>query len=62
MDFAHAHAQLRHKEETLHYLEESFRERSPWLVHVQHDPDFDFLHDEPRYRAIVVKMGLPPAY
>ncbi len=61
-DFAGAHAQLRHREETLHYLEESYRERAPWLVHMQHDPDFDFLHGEPRYRAIVAKMGLPPAW
>lgn len=62
IDFAGAHAQLRHREETLHYLEESYRERAPGMVHVQHEPDFDFLHAEPRYRAIVAKMGLPPAW
>ena len=62
LDVAHACAQLRHKEEALRYLEESYRERAPWMVLVQHDPDFDFLHDEPRYRAIVAKMGLPLAY
>ena len=60
-DFAKIHAQLRHKSETLHYLEESYRERAPWLVHVQHNPEFDFVHGEPRYRAIIAKMGLPPA-
>jgi hypothetical protein len=31
-------------------------------VFLQHDVNFDFLHSEPRYRAIVKKMGLPPAY
>ena len=62
LEFANAHARLRHREETLHWLEESYRQNSPWLVHIQHDPDFDFLHGEPRYRAIVAKMGLPPAF
>lgn len=61
-EFAEAHAKLRHKEETLHYLEESYRQNAPWMVHMQQDPDLDFLHGEPRYRAIVAKMGLPPAW
>jgi hypothetical protein len=29
---------------------------------LQSHPGFDFLHSDPRYRAIVNKMGLPPAY
>jgi len=48
--------------QTIHYLEESYRERAPQLVFLQSDPSFDFLHSDPRYRAIVNKMGLPPAY
>ena len=61
-DFADAYAELRRKDETIHYLEESYRERAPQLVFLQSDPSFDFLHSDPRYRAIVNKMGLPPAY
>jgi TolB-like protein/DNA-binding winged helix-turn-helix (wHTH) protein len=61
-DLADAYAELGRKEETIHYLEESYRERSPHLVFLQSDPSFDFLHSDPRYRAIVNKMGLPPAY
>jgi len=61
-DFADAYAELGRKEETIRYLEESYRERSPHLVFLQSDPNFDFLHSDPRYRAIVKKMGLPPAY
>jgi TolB-like protein/DNA-binding winged helix-turn-helix (wHTH) protein len=61
-NFADAYAQLGLKEETLHYLEESYRERAPHLVFLQSDPGFDFLHSDPRYRAIIKKMGLPPAY
>jgi hypothetical protein len=62
MNFAATNAQLGRKEETIRYLEESYRERSPDLVFLQSDPNFDFLHSDPRYRAIVKKMGLPPAY
>jgi TolB-like protein/DNA-binding winged helix-turn-helix (wHTH) protein len=61
-DFVDAYAELRRKEETIYYLEQSYRERSPYLVFLQSDPNFDFLHSDPRYRAIVNKMGLPPAY
>jgi TolB-like protein/DNA-binding winged helix-turn-helix (wHTH) protein len=62
MNFADTYGQLGRKEETIRYLEESYRERSPDLVLLQNEPNFDFLHSDPRYRAIVNKMGLPPAY
>src|SRR6266446_4269999 len=52
-DFADAYAELGRKEETIRYLEQSYRERSPHLVFLQSDPFFDFLHSDPRYRAIV---------
>jgi TolB-like protein/DNA-binding winged helix-turn-helix (wHTH) protein len=61
-DFADAYAELGRKEETIRYLEESYRERSPHLGFLQSDPNFDFLHSDPRYRAIIKKMGLPPNY
>ena len=60
--FAWAYAQLRRKEETLQYLEQAYEEHAPDMVRVQGFPDFDFVHPEPRYRAIIKKMGLPPAY
>jgi len=49
------------KEETLRFLEAAYQERSPWIVFVQNEPVFDFLHSDPRYRALVKKIGLPPA-
>lgn len=60
--FAFDNAMLERKEETLRALEDGFRERDPWLVFLQKEPVFDFLHAEPRYRALVAKMGMPPAY
>jgi Tfp pilus assembly protein PilF len=52
-------AQAQHREETLQLLENAYRERSPRLVFLQNEPDFDFLHADPRYKAIAHKMGLP---
>jgi TolB-like protein/DNA-binding winged helix-turn-helix (wHTH) protein len=49
------------KEETLKYLEASYRMHDPDLIFIQQEPAFDFLHSDPRYQAIVKKMNLPPA-
>jgi TolB-like protein/DNA-binding winged helix-turn-helix (wHTH) protein len=59
---AYDYARLERKEDTLRALEDCYRERSPWLPFIQKEPVFDFLHSEPRFRDIVKKMGLPPAY
>jgi len=61
-DIASAYACLGDKERTLKFLQESFREHGAWLVFIQSDPTFDFLHSDERYQAIVQKMGLPPTY
>ncbi len=62
VSFAEAYAQLGRKEETIRFLEKSYQERDPHLVFLQSHPDFDFVHAEPRYRAIVTNMGLPVAH
>jgi TolB-like protein/DNA-binding winged helix-turn-helix (wHTH) protein len=56
------YAMLERKEETVVALEHAYRERDPWLVFLQKEPVFDFLHSDERYRALVEKMGLQPAY
>jgi TolB-like protein/DNA-binding winged helix-turn-helix (wHTH) protein len=61
LELSDIYACLKRKEEALQYLEQSYQEHAPWLVRIQSNPDFDFLHSDPRYRAIVRKMGLPPA-
>ena len=53
------YAHLGQKEETLHFLEQAHAERVPWLVFIQNEPEFDFVHSDPRYGAIVRKMELP---
>jgi TolB-like protein/DNA-binding winged helix-turn-helix (wHTH) protein/Flp pilus assembly protein TadD len=54
-------AQARHREAALKALEEAYEARVPFMIFVQTEPAFDFLHGDPRYRAIVQKIGLPPA-
>jgi hypothetical protein len=59
---AREYALLGRKEETLRYLEDAYREHCVRLVWLQNEGRFDFLHSDPRYRALVTKIGLPPAY
>jgi TolB-like protein/DNA-binding winged helix-turn-helix (wHTH) protein/Tfp pilus assembly protein PilF len=62
MNLAFDYAQLGRKEDTLRSLEDAVQERSPWLVFIQKEPAFDFLHADPRFRSFVQRIGLPPAY
>ena len=61
-DLARYHAQLSEREQTLSLLDEAYRQHSPQLLWIQTDPAFDFLHNDPRYRALVQRIGLPTAY
>jgi tetratricopeptide (TPR) repeat protein len=61
LELSDIYACLKRKEEALHYLEQSHQEHAPWLVRIQSNPDYDFLHSDPRYQTIVKKMGLAPA-
>jgi TolB-like protein/DNA-binding winged helix-turn-helix (wHTH) protein len=60
--FAYDYAMLQRKDDAIAALEEDYREHDPWLVFLQKEPAFDFLHSDERYRTLVRKMGLPPAY
>jgi len=56
------YARLGRKEDTIRALQNAYQERSPWLTFLQKEPAFDFLHSDPRYRSLVQRIGLPPAY
>jgi len=58
-DIASAYAFLGDKEQTLKFLEDAYREHSPDLIFLQNEPNFDDLHSDPRYQALVKKIGLP---
>ena len=46
------------REQTLKYLEQAYREHAPDMITVQNEPLFDFLHSDPRYHALLKKIGL----
>ena len=50
------------KEHTLAELEAAYQEHAGWIVFLQKEPMFDFLHNDSRYRKIVKDMGLTPTY
>ena len=60
---ADLHGRLSERDATLALLEQGVNEGDPLLrLLAQSDPAFDFLHANPRYRALIQKMGLPPMY
>jgi tetratricopeptide (TPR) repeat protein len=58
IEYARAYAVLGDEDETMKYLEECYRTRAPWLIMVQNEPFFDFLHSDPRYQTLIRKIGL----
>ena len=45
------------KERTIEYLESAYQDRFEWLVQLKVDPPFYFLHTEPRFQALLRKLG-----
>jgi TolB-like protein/DNA-binding winged helix-turn-helix (wHTH) protein len=62
VELALLYAQLGQREKTLDLLKAGLRERNPDLFWIQCDPAYDFLHTDERYRSIIRKIGLPPAW
>ena len=61
MEFAHAYAQLGRNDEAFRSLDAAYREHATGLVEIQFSPELDGLHGDPRYRALIKKIGLVPA-
>jgi TolB-like protein/DNA-binding winged helix-turn-helix (wHTH) protein len=55
-------AELGNREKALSFLEQGFRKHDADMIWIQCDPEFDFLHSEPRFRSIIQRIGLPLAY
>ncbi len=47
------------KENVFRYLEKAYVEHDSWLTGLTVDHDFDFVHHDPRYTALLRRMGLP---
>jgi TolB-like protein/DNA-binding winged helix-turn-helix (wHTH) protein/Tfp pilus assembly protein PilF len=55
-----SYACLEDKDQTLEWLEKGYEERSSSLVLVKRDPQLDFLRSDPRFDALLKRIGLPP--
>lgn len=55
---AFVHGRLGHLDEAFNWLERAYAERSPRLVWIKVDPRFRPLSGDPRYAALVERMGL----
>jgi DNA-binding SARP family transcriptional activator len=55
-DFAYAYASVRDTTETLRWFDSMLVHRDPALQAVPLDPEFDFLRDDPRYKAWEAKL------
>lgn len=47
------------KDSALNWLERAYAQRDPNMTDIKIDPEFGALHAEPRFKAILKKMGLP---
>jgi TolB-like protein/Tfp pilus assembly protein PilF len=52
------YAMLDQREEALKWLEKALEEKIPNIVRINNNPDYDNLRSEPRFQAIIKKMGL----
>jgi hypothetical protein len=53
------HAGLGQTDQAFRWLDKAFDERSHWLVWLRLDPRWKSLHDDPRFAALVSRMGYP---
>jgi len=58
MAIASDYAKIGKKEEALNWLEVAFENRSSSIPRINNNPDFEFLRSEPRFQALLKKMGL----
>jgi tetratricopeptide (TPR) repeat protein len=56
---ADVYISLGEKDQALAMLERAVRERSPDLMFLANAPEYDAVHDDPRMKAIVARIGFP---
>jgi hypothetical protein len=51
---------LGENDRALEYLEKAYEEHSNWLIYLHIDPSMDGLRDDPQFRDMLRRVGLPP--
>jgi serine/threonine protein kinase/tetratricopeptide (TPR) repeat protein len=59
INYATAYAYGKDKEKTLEYLSKGIEERSMAMLYIKVGPQYFFLHDDPRFKELVRKVGIP---
>lgn len=59
LEFAFAYARLGQADETFRWLEKAYDGHAPWLVEIHQHTDLDAFRDDPRYKALIKRIGLP---
>jgi eukaryotic-like serine/threonine-protein kinase len=57
--FSGIHIGLGEHDRAIEYLEKSYEEHCHWLIYLHIDPSMDSLRDNPRFRDILRRVGLP---
>jgi TolB-like protein/DNA-binding winged helix-turn-helix (wHTH) protein len=57
--FAEACVGLGQKDQAITWLEQAYQAHDQWMVYVSSYPDFDPLHSEPRFQALLRRMNFP---
>ena len=52
------HSKLENREETFAYLEQAFSQREMLMATLKVQPDFDFLRSDPRFDALLKRVGI----
>ena len=55
---AHTFARLRDRDQTLDWIERCLDARSPNIIKIASDKNFDFVRDDPRFHAALKRLGL----
>ncbi len=59
MDFARLFVRLGDRDQAFVCLEKAGEERNGLVFYLKHDPAFDSLRDDPRFEAVLRRVGLP---
>jgi hypothetical protein len=54
------HVALGQPDSAFAWLDRAVKERSHWLVWLNRDPRWEPLRSDPRYAALVRRVGIPP--
>ena len=59
LEFAFVYARLGQKDEAFRWLDKAYDDHVPWLVRIHQHSDLDSLRGDPRYEALIKRIGLP---